>query len=88
MVGVGLVKGHNMQSAAYYRTQAKQADGLGLTDGNLEVRRILRQLSRDYIDIAIDLERGAIKVIHEAKLPQQDHIGPLKMSDVESLPDK
>jgi hypothetical protein len=46
------------------------------------------QLSRDYIDIAIDLERGAIKIVHEAELPQQDHIGPLKASDVEFLPHK
>jgi hypothetical protein len=77
-----------MQSAAYYRSQAEQADGLGLTDGNPEVRRILMQLSRDYIDIAIDLERGLIKIIHEAELPQQDHIGPLKASDVEFLQHK
>ena len=69
-----------MQSAAYYRTQAGTADGLGLTDGNPEVRRMLRQLSRDYTDIAIDLERGAIKIIHESELPQQDHIGPLRPS--------
>ncbi len=69
-----------MQSAAYYRTQAATADGLGLTDGNPEIRRMLRQLSRDYTDIAIDLERGAIKIIHEAELPQQDHIGPIRPS--------
>jgi hypothetical protein len=66
-----------MQSAAYYRTQAVIADGLGLTDNNPETRRMLRQLSRDYLDIAIDLESGAVKIVHEAELPQQDHIGPL-----------
>jgi hypothetical protein len=70
-----------MQTAAYYRSQAVEADGLGLTDGNPLVRRILRQLSRDYVDIAVDLERGAIQIINEAELPQQDHIGPLKMTD-------
>ena len=70
-----------MQSAAYYRSQAVEADGLGLTDGNPQVRRILRQLSRDYLDIAVDIERGAIKIIHESELPQQDHIGPLKATD-------
>ena len=75
-----------MQSAKYYRSQAEEADGLGLTDGNPLVRRILRQLSRDYIDIAVDLERGAIKIVHEAELPQQDHIGPVKMSDVPLRP--
>jgi hypothetical protein len=68
-----------MQSAAYYRTQAGEADGLSLTDGNPLVRRILRQLSRDYVDIAVDIERGAIKIVHEAELPQQEHIGPLKV---------
>jgi hypothetical protein len=67
-----------MQSAAYYRTQAERADGLGLVDGNPEVRRILRQLSRDYGDIATDLDRGAIQIIHRSRLPQQDHPGPLK----------
>jgi hypothetical protein len=67
-----------MQTAAYYRTQAERADGLGLVDGNPEVRRILRQLSRDYVDIATDLELGAIQVIHPSRLPQQDHPGPLK----------
>ena len=71
-----------MQSSAYYRIQAATADGLGLTDGNPEVRRILRQLSRDYVDIAIDLERGAIKIIHEAELPQQEHLGPLRPNQV------
>jgi hypothetical protein len=71
-----------MQSAVYYRTQAAIADGLGLTDGNPELRRMLRQLSRDYTDIAIDLESGAIKIIHQAELPQQDHIGPLPRSAV------
>ena len=77
-----------MQSATYYRAQAAIADGLGLTDGNPELRRILRQLSRDYGDIATDLECGAIKIIHEAELPQQDHIGPLKAKAVECLPHK
>jgi hypothetical protein len=73
-----------MQSAVYYRTQAELADGLGLTDGNPEVRRLLRQLSRDYVDIAVDLERGAIEIVHEAELPQQDHIGPLKAARIQS----
>lgn len=71
-----------MQSAAYYRAQAQYADGLGLTDGNPEVRRVLRQLSRDYADIATDLELGAIKIVNPAELPQQDHPGPLKAADV------
>jgi hypothetical protein len=77
-----------MQTAAYYRSQAARADGLGLTDGNPLVRRILRQLSRDYVDIAVDLERGAIKIVHESELPQQDHTGPLKMTDKASHPQK
>jgi hypothetical protein len=71
-----------MQSADYYREQAKEADGLGLTEGNPEIRRILRQRARDYVDIAADLEGGSIKIVHEAELPRQRHIGPIKMSDV------
>lgn len=72
-----------MQSAKYYRTQAAIADGLGLTDGNPELRRILRQLSRDYNDIAVDLECGAIKITHLSELPQQDHVGPMKSKPAE-----
>jgi hypothetical protein len=77
-----------MQTASYYRSQAAEADGLGLTDSNPLVRRILRQLSRDYVDIAVDLERGAIKIVNEAELPQQDHIGPLKKTERDSRPQK
>ena len=60
---------------------ATTTDGLGLTDNNPEVRHILRQLSRDYCDIATDLERGAIRIVHVAELPQQEHPGPLAPSE-------
>jgi hypothetical protein len=33
-------------------------------------------MKRRNIDITVDFERGAIKIVHEAELPQQDHIGP------------
>jgi hypothetical protein len=67
-----------MQSAIYYREQAERAEGLSHVSENSEVSRILKQLARDYVDIAVDLEAGAIKVIHRSDLPQQTHIGPLK----------
>ncbi len=62
-----------MQSATYYRKQAARAirlrDGLTTPD----VVELLTRLARDYEDIAIDLDRGAIAIVHPERLPQRHH---------------
>jgi hypothetical protein len=63
-----------MQSATYYRQQAAKA--LRLIDAitTPDVVAMLERLARDYEDIAVDLENGAIDIVHPERLPQADHL--------------
>ena len=63
-----------MQSAKYYRENAARARRLmaGITPG--KTSKMLEKLSRDYDDIATDLERGAVDIKHPSRMPQMDHL--------------
>lgn len=63
-----------MQSAKYYRDNAAKARRLmaGITPS--DTWRMLEKLARDYDDIAIDLEKGAIEIKHPCLMPQLDHL--------------
>jgi hypothetical protein len=63
-----------MQSAKYYRENAAKARRLlaGITPG--KTSEMLEKLARDYDDIAVDLERGAIDIKHPSLMPQMEHL--------------
>lgn len=63
-----------MQSSKYYRDNAAKARRLmgGITPG--KTSEMLEKLSRDYDDIAADLERGAVEIRHPCLMPQMDHL--------------
>lgn len=63
-----------MQSAKYYRENAAKARRLmaGITPG--KTSKMFEKLSRDYDDIATDLERGAVDIRHPGLMPQIDHL--------------
>ncbi len=63
-----------MQSAHYYRDNAAKARRLSMGITSSEMSRMLEKLARDYDDIATDLERGAIEIVHPNQLPQRDHL--------------
>jgi hypothetical protein len=60
-----------MQDASYYRRQAALAESLSRTAINLEIIGILRQMSRDYVEIAMNIERGQVTTSENAQLPLQ-----------------
>jgi hypothetical protein len=62
-----------MQSADYYRETAAKARRLSATITPSETSELLQKLARDYDDIAVDLERGAIEIVHPSRLPQRNH---------------
>ena len=53
-----------MQSPAYYRELAFRARRIAIGSTSAEVIEILGCLSRDYDTLAMDLEDGAIALIH------------------------
>ncbi len=63
-----------MQSAKYYRDNAAKARRLmgGITPGTTS--DMLETLPRDYDDVAIDLERGAIEIQHPSLMPQRGQL--------------
>jgi hypothetical protein len=62
-----------MQSAKYYREHAGRASRLARQMTMPDVIETLERLARDYEDIAIDLENGAVEIVHPKRMPQQDH---------------
>ncbi len=62
-----------MQSSRYYRQHAERERRLSQGISDRRVVAILIRLARDYDDIAIDLDSGAIDIVHPERLPQQDH---------------
>jgi hypothetical protein len=59
-----------MHRAHYYREQAERARRLA-DHVTGEVYDALMRLAQDFDDIAADLERGAIKIEHPERMPQQ-----------------
>jgi hypothetical protein len=64
-----------MQSAAYYREHAGRARRLKSSIITPDIVATLDRLARDYEDIATDLDRGAIEIVHPERLPQRHHMG-------------
>jgi hypothetical protein len=61
-----------MKDAAYYRECAAHARRLAEMSYQGELRDFLRDMARDYDDVAEDLENGAIEVRHPDLMPQND----------------
>jgi hypothetical protein len=63
-----------MQSPQYYRDHAARARRLASSVDKSDVVDTLERLARDYEDIAIDLENGAVEITHPERLPQLKHL--------------
>jgi len=59
-----------MHDASHFRTQAARARRLALVPTDRETQNALLQMAQDYVDIAEDLERGAIEIRHPELMPQ------------------
>ena len=60
-----------MQEARYYREKAAQARGLAKAVNHPEALEQLLTFAKDYEEIALDLERGAIEITHPDRMPQR-----------------
>jgi len=59
-----------MHDASYYREQAERARRLAAAVTDRETAAALSRAARDFEDIAVDLERGAVEVRHPELMPQ------------------
>jgi uncharacterized protein YlxP (DUF503 family) len=59
-----------MHDPSYYRSQAERVRRLALVPSDRETQDTLMQMVQDYLDIAADLERGAIEIRHPELMPQ------------------
>jgi hypothetical protein len=59
-----------MLSSSYYREKARIARRLASTATG-ELQELLSLVGRDYDDLAVDLEDGAIALIHPELMPQR-----------------
>jgi hypothetical protein len=60
-----------MHPASYYRDRAKHARRLASRMHQPEILETLRQMARDYDDIAEGLENEAIEIRHSELMPQR-----------------
>jgi hypothetical protein len=60
-----------MRELGYYRAEAARARRLANSINHPEARDALLKMAKDYEEIAVDLERGAIEVKHPERMPQQ-----------------
>ncbi len=60
-----------MMEASYYRERAQDARRAARAAGSAEVKALLECMARDYEELALDLEDGAIEFLHPELLPQQ-----------------
>jgi hypothetical protein len=56
----------------HYRDQADHSRRLAREQTHHETKALLERASRDYDDIAEDLENGAVEIRHPEMLPQRD----------------
>jgi hypothetical protein len=56
----------------HYRDQADHSRRLAREQIHHETKALLERASRDYDDIAEDLENGAVEIRHPEMLPQRD----------------
>jgi hypothetical protein len=61
----------HMQTISYYKTHAERLERLASGISDPKMIETLDRLSKDYGDIALDLERGAIVIVHPERVPQQ-----------------
>jgi hypothetical protein len=61
-----------MHDPSYYRDQAERARRLAMEPTDSETKERLRELARDYLEIAEDLERGTAEIRHPELLPQSE----------------
>jgi hypothetical protein len=61
-----------MHGSSYYRDQAERARRLAMEPTDRETKERLRELARDYLEIAEDLERGTAEIRHPELLPQSE----------------
>jgi hypothetical protein len=61
-----------MRDPSYYRDQAERARRLAMEPTDRETKERLRELARDYLEIAEDLEHGAAEIRHPELLPQSE----------------
>ena len=64
-----------MQDPRYYRNEAARARRLVGAINHPEARDALLKMAKDYDEIAVDLERGAINIEHPGRMPQQKPLG-------------
>jgi hypothetical protein len=64
-----------MKDTAYYRERAAQARRLAAVMHQRDVCETLREIARDYEDIAEDLESGAVEIRHPELMPQRRRQG-------------
>ena len=60
-----------MHPASYYRERADHARRVASRMHQPEIVEMLREVARDYDDIAEDLECGAIEMRHPELMPQR-----------------
>jgi hypothetical protein len=60
-----------MHDPSYYRSQAERVRRLVMVPSDRETQDTLTQMAQDYLDIAEDLERGAIEIRHPELMPQK-----------------
>ncbi|MBV9583481.1 MAG: hypothetical protein JO213_01175 [Alphaproteobacteria bacterium] len=60
-----------MHDASYYRKQAERARRLARSVTVRETEALLLRVAKDYEDLAIDLENGAIDIRHPELMPQR-----------------
>lgn len=60
-----------MHEARYYREKAAQARRLADSITRADVAKQLLTFARDYEEIAVDLERGLIDMVHPESMPQR-----------------
>ena len=59
-----------MHDPSYYREQAERARRLAMVPTDRELQDQLRGMAQEYLEIAEDLERGAIEIRHPELMPQ------------------
>jgi len=64
-----------LQTSQYYREQAARARRWAREISPNEAVETLTRAARDFDDIAVDLENGAVEIVHPNRMPQRQHIG-------------
>jgi hypothetical protein len=60
-----------MHDPSYYRSQAARVRRLVMVPSDRETQETLQRMAQDYLDIAVDLESGAVEIRHPELMPQK-----------------